>query len=104
MLWLIIVYRKKRKMVSIKLIGYGISGVGLVAVAFNKTIASLPLISSLGAKAVTYSLVGGIALVVVGIALVMGEGTSGKVKQAATEVPIYEGEGKKRKIVGYRKA
>jgi len=33
----------------------------------------------------------------------MGKGRdSGKIKQVEKEVPIYRGEGKKRKIVGYK--
>lgn len=89
-------------MAQTKIIGYALSIAGLAVVALNNPISKL--LSFLGTKALTYTLVGGIILVVVGIALALSEGSSGNVKQAEEEVPIYEGEGKKRKIVGYQRA
>jgi hypothetical protein len=45
-----------------------------------------------------------IGLIVVGVAIsLMDKGGGGKIKHAKEEVPIYEGVGKNRKIVGYRK-
>jgi len=40
-------------------------------------------------------------LIILGLTLALGG--KQEVKQATEEVPIYEGTGKKRKIVGYRK-
>jgi uncharacterized membrane protein len=49
-------------------------------------------------------LITGIIIVIVGAVLLYGkQGYHGKVKQSHEEVPIYEGEGKHRKIVGYKK-
>lgn len=47
----------------------------------------------------------GIVLVVIGVVLLYNKNQikSGKVKQVKEEVPIYEGEGKNRKIVAYKK-
>ncbi len=88
-----------------KLIGYIIAGVGVLIIAFNKFIISLPLISGLGSKSMMYTIVAGVAAVAVGVVLVLGESSSSdNVKHAAPEVPIYEGTGKNRRIVGYQRA
>jgi len=89
-------------MESTKIIGYVLALLGLVVIAFSNKIAALKYLAFLGAKALVYTIVGGVALVAVGIVLVLSEGK--KIKHAAEEVPIYEGEGKHRKIVGYRRA
>jgi hypothetical protein len=90
-------------MAGIKIVGYGLSVAGLGIIALSNQIARL--LGFLGDKALVYTIVGGVALITVGIALVLSEGSSSsrKIKQAAEEVPIYEGEGKKRKIVAYQK-
>ena len=92
----------KRKMETAKLIGYILSVAGLGIIALSGMISKL--LGFLGAKAMTYTVVGGVVLVVAGLALILTEGSSDKVKQSEEEVPIYEGEGKKRKIVGYQRA
>lgn len=88
---------------TLQITGYGLSALGLATIVLSKTIAALPLIKSL-AKPELYTLLGGFVLIAGGIALILSGSSSSKVKQASEEVPIYEGEGKKRKIVGYRKA
>lgn len=96
-------YKNCKKMAPTKIIGYVLAGIGLVGIVLSNKIA--PLLSFLGAKSLIYALVGAVALVAVGIVLIIAESkSSGKVLQAEEEVPIYEGEGKKRKIVGYQKA
>ena len=91
-------------MASTTLIGYAAAGAGVLIVAFNKFLSSLPLISNFGSRATAYTLVAGIALVAVGVVLVMSGGgsSSRNVKHASAEVPIYEGEGKKRRIIGVK--
>lgn len=87
-----------------QLIGYILAGVGLVTLAVSspKFTATVPILSSLPDKTL---LVVGAALVVGGIVVLMQKGSrSSSVKQAQVEVPIYEGTGKNRKIVGYQKA
>jgi drug/metabolite transporter (DMT)-like permease len=51
-----------------------------------------------------YVSIGGVVLIIVG-ALVSAKGSGGrkKNKSGEDEIPIYEGVGKKRRIVGYRK-
>jgi len=90
-------------MAPTKIIGYVLAGLGLVGIVFSAQLAKL--LSFLGAKALVYTIVGAVALVAVGIVFILSESkTGGKVSQAEEEVPIYAGEGKKRKIVGYQKA
>ncbi len=91
-------------MASTKLAGYVLSGVGLALIVLSSTISKLSFMSKFGTKAVLYPVVGAIILIVVGIVLVVSEDSSSKIKYAQPEVPIYEGTGKKRKIVGYQKA
>ena len=74
-------------------------GVGAILASKGKLHDSLPIIQSLSTNNIL--IIGG-ALVLLGIGLLM-VGTSG-VKQEKEEVPIYEGQGKKRKIVGYQRA
>ncbi len=91
-------------MAELKLVGYGLSILGLGTIVLSKTIAALPLIKSL-AKAELYTILAGFVLVAGGIAFVLSESSSSsKIKQSEEEVPIYEGEGKKRKIVAYKRA
>jgi hypothetical protein len=86
-----------------KILGYSLAGLGLATIAFSKFLSGLPLIKSLP-KPELYTILGGFVLIAAGIAFVLSGESSSKVKQAAEEVPIYEGVGKKRKIVGYQKA
>ncbi len=88
-------------MASNQIIGYILAGLGLVIIAFSNKIAALPF---LGSKGLAYTIVAGVACIAAAIALLMGGSSKSKPLQAAEEVPIYEGTGKKRKIVGYQKA
>lgn len=87
-----------------KTIGYILSVAGLGVVAFSSKIANI--VMSTNSKGLAYTALAGVVLIAVGIVLVMADSSSSssKVKQASEEVPIYEGEGKKRRIVGYKKA
>lgn len=85
-----------------KILGYVIAFVGLIILALG-----LELFSFGGDFLNNFSkwyvqILGGI-LIAIGVALsLMGKKGSRKSKDS-DEVPIYEGTGKKRKIVGYRK-
>ena len=86
-----------------KVIGYVLSLVGLAGIVLSsgKVNANIPILSTLPAN--TIMIISGI-LVVAGIAiLIVTEKTTHSAKQAGDEVPIYEGSGKKRKIVGYQR-
>jgi len=87
-----------------KAVGYGIAILGLVVMGSDLIFPTLkiPLISTFGDNASTFV---GIGLVVIGAVLSVLDKKSGssKVKHSAEEVPIYEGTGKNRKIVGYRR-
>ena len=90
-------------MVSNNIIGYSISALGLIIIALSNQIAKLPLISTMS-KAMIYITVLGVALVAVGLVLAIGKGSSkSKVKHASEEVPIYQGEGKNKRIIGYKR-
>jgi len=81
-----------------KLFGYLIAILGLVAIAlsFNSYVKSFFIGLNL---TVAYLMIIGIILVVLGVVMSLNKP---KLKQEE-EVPIFEGEGKKRRIVGYRK-
>lgn len=87
-----------------KIVGYSLSGLGLVTLALS----SPNIYTKIGflAKLPEKSLVSvGVVLIIAGVVmLLMDKKTSSKVKHAKPEVPIYEGTGKNRKIVGYQKA
>lgn len=87
-----------------KLLGYILSIIGLTIIALSQIIVSfLPFLKSMP-KGELYTLLAGFILVAVGVTLALsGSSSSSKIKQAEEEVPIYEGEGKKRRIVGYKK-
>jgi hypothetical protein len=88
-----------------EIIGYVLSGLGLAGIvaSSSKVQPLIPIIKSIPSK---YILIGAVVLIVAGIVVVISSSSSssGNVKQAEEEVPIYEGEGKKRKIVGYKRA
>jgi hypothetical protein len=87
-----------------KPLGYGISVIGLVVLALsflrNSLLSFLP--STIDKSDVVIT---GIVIVIVGVVIAYSKGHShsSSVKQVNEEVPIYEGEGKHRKIVGYKK-
>lgn len=89
------------------IIGYILSGLGIVTLALSqekvKSSLSITFLNSLSSTVIL--VVGGI-LIIAGIAILItsnNSSKSSKIQQAKEEVPIYEGEGKHRKIVGYRK-
>ena len=82
-----------------KVIGYVVAVVGLVLMALG--FGMFGDIDLLGVGS-WYISGGGIVLIIVGIVFVLA-GDRGQGKQKNEEVPIYEGAGKKRKIVGYRR-
>jgi len=89
------------------ILGYILSGLGIVTLAFSqdkiKNSLSIKFLSSLSSS--VFLAIGGI-LVVAGVVVLIMSNNSPKnstVKQSKEEVPIYEGEGKHRKIIGYRK-
>ena len=85
-----------------KIFGYVLAGIGLIGLGLNSKVGKemVPLVSGIEGD---YLLIGSLAFLVVGIVImiVTGKGNK-KIKQVDKEVPIYYGEGKKRKIVGYR--
>jgi len=86
-----------------KMVGYVVAIVGLVVMAFGFGLVpfEVALLEGIASNIIAGV---GIVLVIVGVVLAAkGTGGSRKVKHAKEEVPIYEGTGKKRKIVGYRK-
>jgi len=74
-------------------------GAGVILASKGKLHDSLPIIKTLSTNNI---LIIGAALVLLGIGLLMVR--TGGIKQSGEEVPIYEGYGKKRKIVGYQRA
>ena len=86
-----------------KVIGYVVSVAGIVVMAlgFGMIDFGLGFLESLDSN---YVVVVGIVAIVLGIVMSLRiEGRKGKIKGGEDEVPIYEGVGKKRRIVGYRK-
>lgn len=84
------------------MIGYLLAGLGLIALALNSKIGRENF-SFLGKISSEYILVPATVLIVFGlIIMIMNSKNGSKIKQITKEVPIYQGEGKKRKIVGYR--
>ena len=80
---------------SNKIIGYVLSGIGLVflVISSKKGQELLPLPFS---EKIILSI--GALFIIAGILLMSGFG----IKKKKREVPIYEGKGKKRKVVGYQ--
>jgi membrane protein implicated in regulation of membrane protease activity len=82
-----------------KVIGYVFAVVGLIAIAMGSGF--FGKVDLIGITSLQVSIVG-VALVVIGVVLSL-IGARGRSRQKSEEVPIYEGTGKKRRIVGYRK-
>jgi len=76
-----------------------ILGAGVILASTGPLHLSLPVIKSLSTN--NLLIIGG-ALILLGIGLLLVK--DGGIKQEGEEVPIYEGVGKKRKIVGYQRA
>ncbi len=81
-----------------KVIGYVVAVVGLVVVALGSGF--FGEVGFFGVDSL-YVSIGGVVLVVVGAVFSLKGG--GRVKKQSEEIPIYEGTGKKRRIVGYRR-
>lgn len=83
-------------------IGYLLAGIGLVGLALNSTVAreNLNFLSGISSE---FVLIPAVVCLVIGLGVMVINSKGGrKVKHAGKEVPIYQGEGKKRKIIGYR--
>jgi hypothetical protein len=83
-----------------KWVGYIISIAGLAVLVVAVGLVKFNL-GILGAFE-PYFMIAGVVLVVVGVVLAMMD-KNGKKSNEAEELPIFEGTGKKRKIVGYRR-
>jgi len=85
-----------------KVVGYVVVAVGLILLALGTAPINSALVGSIpaiGKIAGLYYLVIGLVVVVVGMVFLRGAGGGRKLK----EVPIFEGKGKKRKVVGYQR-
>jgi len=81
-----------------KVVGYVASVVGIVVMALSfGFFGEVVLLKDYS----LYVSVAGVALVVVGVVVSLKSG--GRGKKQSEEIPIYEGVGKKRRIVGYRR-
>ena len=85
-----------------KRVGYVVAVVGLVLMALGFGTFKIDT-GFLGALPELWIVGGGVVLIVVGVAISLMDRAGGKIKHSKEEVPIYEGIGKNRKIVGYRK-
>jgi len=85
-----------------RFIGYAVAVVGIAVMALGFNVFKLE-IAFLEGIASNYIAGVGILGVIVGVVIALKFGGSAKPKQSKEEVPIYEGVGKNRKIVGYRK-
>ena len=83
-----------------RLVGYifSIAGLALMAISFGAFGLQIEIINSLGSQ--TVSIIG-VALVVIGVFLSLKSGNNHR--NDDEEVPIYEGTGKHRSIVGYQR-
>ena len=84
-------------------VGYVVSvlGIGIMAVGFNVIPLKWEILNIIPAK-----YVGGVGMVLVGIGVLialMDKGKGQKVGSGKDEIPIYEGVGRSRRVVGYRK-
>jgi len=87
-----------------KVIGYVIAIAGLVLMALSFGLFNVESAFLEKLKPIYITSVGVLAIIVgVVISLMADKGSKGGPKQSAEEVPIYEGSGKDRKIVGYRR-
>jgi hypothetical protein len=83
-------------------IGYVLAGVGILGLAINSTIGRemVGVLDGVGSGAI---LLPALVLLVAGLVIMILNGKKGgRIRQITGEVPIYQGEGKKRRIVGYR--
>jgi len=83
-----------------KVVGYVASVVGIVVMALG--FGFFGEVNFYGIDSL-YVSGAGVALVVVGVVMVLMSGKGHRAKHNSEEVPIYEGVGKKRRVVGYRR-
>ena len=85
-----------------RMLGYILMVIGLALIAvrvlFEDLLTQIPGLTNLNTLSAV--IIGG-ALIIVGFFLTKRKS---KMRHASEEVPIYEGAGKKRRIVGYRRA
>ena len=80
-----------------KAAGYVISVIGLIIMFLNIAAPDkIPFLASFGSYL-------GIGIVIVGVVIAMLDKSSKKISHETAEVPIYEGKGKERNIVGYQR-
>ena len=89
-----------------KILGYvlGLVGIGVLVAGLNFKTGLTALGFTLKQP---YIIIAGAVLIIAGLFFLFQGGSrksSKRVTQSEEEVPIYEGEGKKRKIVGYQRA
>lgn len=88
------------------ILGYILSGLGIISIALSsdktRVIVPIEFIKNMPSKSF---IIAGVVLVAIGVVIMFmsNKASSSNVKQASEEVPIYEGEGKHRKIIGYKK-
>lgn len=85
-----------------KTLGYILAAIGLLGLAMSSPIGKkfVPSIGNLPQQSI---IIGSLSFVILGVLIVSIFGDKGKKeKQAEKEVPIYKGEGKHRRIVGYK--
>lgn len=86
-----------------KMVGYGVSIAGLLIMAIGLKVIPIK-IAFFDGVAANYIAVAGIIMIIVGVVLSMNKGGGRKKhKSGKSEVPIFEGTGKDRKVVGYRR-
>ncbi|MCH7850869.1 MAG: hypothetical protein IH845_04475 [Nanoarchaeota archaeon] len=84
-----------------KLVGYSLSGIGLAVMVVGIGNIKFDLLKGIGE---TYIIGVGVVIVVAGVVMsMMNQKYSPKSNKSSEEIPIYEGTGKERKIVGYRR-
>ncbi len=82
-----------------KSLGYTISAIGIIIMIISYPVIRKPIgIASLGLSDSIVMIIG-LAIVLIGIILAFSK-SSGKQEE---EVPIFEGEGKNRRVVGYKR-
>jgi len=84
-----------------KMVGYAISIAGIVVMALGFGVIPIKIALFEGVSA-NYITGIGIAAIIVGVIIGLRGEDSGR-RKSQIEVPIYEGRGKKRRVVGYQR-
>jgi hypothetical protein len=84
-----------------QLYGYLLAGIGLIGLFLSSNAGQkiIPITATIDKKILLYP---SLALVALGIVILIVTARGERPKQAQKEVPIYKGEGRHRKIVGYK--